>query len=61
MRDTLVIGVTVEVIGMVVGTIYASGIGQHFAKIIGGLRRLNDGTPAEEKASGQQAESSTGF
>lgn len=33
-RDTLVIGATVGVIGMIVGTIYATGIGQRFAKII---------------------------
>jgi TRAP transporter 4TM/12TM fusion protein len=32
--DTLVIGATVGVIGMIVGTIYATGIGQRFAKII---------------------------
>ncbi|HMQ32408.1 MAG TPA: TRAP transporter fused permease subunit, partial [Chloroflexaceae bacterium] len=33
-RDTLVIGATVGVIGMIVGTIYATGIGQRFANII---------------------------
>ncbi|PDV99942.1 TRAP transporter permease [Candidatus Chloroploca asiatica] len=33
-RDTLVIGATVGVIGMIVGTIYATGIGGRFAKII---------------------------
>jgi TRAP transporter 4TM/12TM fusion protein len=36
-RDTLVIGATVGVIGMIVGTIYATGIGQRFASIIVGL------------------------
>ncbi len=33
-RDTLVIGATVGVIGMIVGTIYATGIGQRFTNII---------------------------
>jgi TRAP transporter 4TM/12TM fusion protein len=33
-RDTLVIGATVGVIGIIVGTIYATGIGQRFANII---------------------------
>ncbi|RRR78398.1 MAG: TRAP transporter fused permease subunit [Candidatus Viridilinea halotolerans] len=33
-RDTLVIGGTVGVIGIIVGTIYATGIGQRFANII---------------------------
>ncbi len=33
-RDSLVIGATVGVIGMIVGTIYATGVGQRFAKII---------------------------
>lgn len=33
-RDTLVIGATVGVIGMIVGTIYATGVGQRFANII---------------------------
>lgn len=33
-RDTLVIGATVGVIGMIVGTIYATGIGGRFAKIL---------------------------
>lgn len=33
-RDSLVIGATVGVIGMIVGTIYATGVGQRFANII---------------------------
>jgi len=33
-RDTLVIGATVGVIGIIVGTIYATGVGQRFANII---------------------------
>lgn len=33
-RDTLVIGATVGVIGIIVGTIYATGIGQRFTNII---------------------------
>lgn len=40
-RDTLVIGATVGVIGIIVGTIYATGVGLRFSDIIIGLSNGN--------------------